>query len=97
MEDFKNVKDLNYNVSMEELGRFIVLNDRKSKVTSMFSLKKFAESGFDYKKNLLELITLEKDYKDYARTGNCDSDLLYKKRLAVVKKLEELEEILKTI
>lgn len=93
MENFKKIEDINGNVSMEELGKFIIINDRKSKL----SLNKFANSDFDYKTNLLELTTLDKDYRDYVRAGNCDSEIVYKKRLAVVKKLEELEEILKTI
>lgn len=97
MENFKKIEDINGNVSMEELGKFIIINDRKSKLTSMVSLNKFANSDFDYKTNLLELTTLDKDYRDYVRAGNCDSEIVYKKRLAVVKKLEELEEILKTI
>lgn len=97
MEEFKKIKDINHNVSMEELGKFIIINDRKAKLTSMLSLKKFSTSDFDYKTNLLELISLDNNYRDYVRAGNCNSDILYKKRLAVVKKLEELEEILKTI
>lgn len=97
MENFKKIEDMNSNVSMEELGKFIIINDRKSKLTSMVSLNKFANSDFDYKTNLLELTTLDNNYRDYVRAGNCNGELVYKKRLAVVKKLEELEEILKTI
>ncbi|MGL4989721.1 MAG: hypothetical protein ACRC57_00945 [Sarcina sp.] len=97
MSNFEKIKDINENVSMEEFGRFIIINDRKSRLTNMVAIRKFANIGFDYKKHLLELKNLDDEYRAYARIGNCDAQELYKKRLAVVKKLEELEQVLRSI
>lgn len=97
MNDFENFNDINENVSMEEFGRFIIINDRKSKLTNMFAIKRMINGGYDYKTNLLELKNLDDDYRNYARKGNCDIQILSEKRLAVVKKLEEIENVLRTI
>ncbi|MGL4449766.1 MAG: hypothetical protein ACRCTZ_01075 [Sarcina sp.] len=97
MIEFNEYEDINKNVSMEEFGRFVAINDKKARVTNMIALRKMSLGGYDYKSNLLELKSLDDDYKSYARAGNCDPELLFKKRLAVVNKITELEKILRTL
>lgn len=96
MTDFESY-DINENVSMEEFGRFTAINDRKAKLTNMVSIKRMANAGFDYKTNLLELKNLDDDYRAYVRLGNCNNKIIYEKRLAVVRKIEDLERVLATI
>lgn len=95
--EFNEYEDINKNVSMEEFGRFVAINDKKARVTNMIALRKMSLGGYDYKSNLLELKSLDDDYKSYARTGNCDPELLFQKRLAVVNKITELENVLRTL
>ncbi|MGL4656022.1 MAG: hypothetical protein ACRCWM_09065 [Sarcina sp.] len=97
MMEFNEYEDINKNVSMEEFGRFVAINDKKARVTNMIAIRKMSLGGFDYKAHLLELKSLDDAYKNYAREGSCDADLLFQKRLAVVKKIEELESILRTL
>ena len=97
MMEFDDYEDINKNVSMEEFGRFVAINDKKARVTNMVALRKMSLGGFDYKTNLLALKSLDDDYKSYARAGNCDPEILYQKRLAVVNKIIELENILRTL
>ena len=92
MMEFDDYEDINKNVSMEEFGRFVAINDKKAKVTNMIALRKMSLSGFDYKTNLLELKSLDEDYKSYARAGNCDPDLLYL-YFAYLKKLQKKQVI----
>ncbi|MGL5069421.1 MAG: hypothetical protein ACRC6T_16705 [Sarcina sp.] len=95
--DVNKYKDINENVSMEEFGRFVAINDKKSKVTNMLALRKMSLAGFDYKSNLLELKSLDDEYKNYARQGDCNADKLLEKRIAVVKKIEELEKVVRSL
>lgn len=97
MIEFTEYKDINEKVSMEEFGRFVAINDKKAKVTNMLALRKMSLSNYDYKSNLLELKSLDDEYKSYARAGNCDEQILCEKRVAVVRKIEEIEAVLRTI
>ncbi|WP_297520792.1 hypothetical protein [uncultured Clostridium sp.] len=95
--NLNDYEDINKNVSMEEFGRFVAINDKKSKVTNMLALRKMSMAGFDYKSNLLELKSFDDEYKRYARKGNCDQILLCEKRVAVVRKIEEIEKVLRSL
>lgn len=92
--DYENI---NINVSLEEIGRFTALDDKKSKVTGMLALRRMKNAGLDASAHLEELRKLDSDYRTYVRAGNCDNTIVYQKRLAVVNKITELEEILKTL
>ncbi|MGL4741039.1 MAG: hypothetical protein ACRC41_09560 [Sarcina sp.] len=97
MSNFEEYVDINENVSLEEFGRFVAINDKKSKVTNMIALRKMKNAGIDHKTHLLELKKLDDDYRNYVRSGNCDEQILYEKRLAVINKINELEKLLYTL
>ncbi|WP_297438870.1 hypothetical protein [uncultured Clostridium sp.] len=97
MMNYEGYVDINDKVSMEEFGRFTAINDKKSKITNMVAIRKMSLSNYDYKTNLLELKSLDDEYRGYARAGDCDSDVLFQKRLAVVNKINEIEAVLRTL
>lgn len=90
-------EDINRNVSLEEMGRFTVIDDKIAKVTGMLAARKMANAGLDVRKIFFELKEIDNDYKTYVRAGNCDNKIVYEKRLAVVNKITEIENLLKTL
>lgn len=92
-----NYENINIKVSLEEIGRFTAIDDKKSKVTGMLALRRMKNAGIDPVPHLEELRKLDNDYRSYVRAGNSDNNIIYQKRLAVVNKIIELEKILKTI